>query len=62
MENTKKDSPEVEKEDSKTKVLDLQELGEASGGAQAQPQAWSTRSIDCKGVEQNEWSTLSEGC
>ncbi len=58
MENTKKDTPEVEKEDSKTKVLDLQDLGEASGGAMA----WSTQSTNCKGVEVGEWSTISDGC
>lgn len=62
MENTKKDSPEVEKDNSKTKVLDLQELDQASGGAAADQEAWSTMSRDCKAVEVNEWSTVSEGC
>ena len=52
---------------SKMKVLDLQELAEVEGGKSgapegASPQAWSTMSRNCTQVEQNEWSTMSDGC
>ena len=47
-------------DDSKAKVLDLQELESADGGVALAD--WSTASMDCKTVEANEWSTASTGC
>lgn len=58
MENTKKAFEGVKQEKSKMKVLGLQELGEVSGGLAA----WSTESMNCATVDENEWSTRSGGC
>lgn len=46
------------------KVLGLQELTEIAGGAGAGAglDDWSTDSVDCGGVDSDEWSTLSRGC
>jgi hypothetical protein len=42
----------------KMKVLALQELEGVSGGEAA----WSTDSVSCAGVTNNQWSTGSHGC
>lgn len=57
MENTKKDSPDGKQEDSKAKVLELQELDEVAGGTGGEE--WSVRSIGCV---VDDWSTHSGGC
>ena len=44
--------------DSKSKVLDLQEMDAVDGGLMA----WSTTSNNCGGVTKDEWSTESNGC
>lgn len=44
--------------DTKSKVLDLQEMDAADGGAMA----WSTSSNNCGSVGSDEWSTSSNGC
>lgn len=58
MENTKADSPDVQQEDSKAKVLELQELGEIAGGVADE---WSATSVGCV-IEAADWSTHSAGC
>ncbi|WP_144415660.1 hypothetical protein [Xanthomonas oryzae] len=47
------------KSSGKMKVLALQELEGVSGGEAA---AWSTDSVSCAGVTNNQWSTGSHGC
>ncbi|MBY0239747.1 MAG: hypothetical protein K2X55_10600 [Burkholderiaceae bacterium] len=49
-------------ENTKAKVLDLQDLDLVDGGAAqgGELDAWSTISRDC--VRDTEWSTMSEGC
>ncbi|QBH01707.1 hypothetical protein [Xanthomonas oryzae] len=46
------------KSSGKMKVLALQELEGVSGGEAA----WSTDSVSCAGVTNNQWSTGSHGC
>ncbi|MEE2023935.1 MULTISPECIES: hypothetical protein [Alkalimonas] len=53
------------KQNSKMKVLGLQELKQVQGGRTAgdlAPAAWSTWSNNCGGVKSNEWSMGSNGC
>ncbi|MBY0239746.1 MAG: hypothetical protein K2X55_10585 [Burkholderiaceae bacterium] len=48
-------------EDGKVKVLDLQDLELVNGAAaQVGEEAWSVGSHHC--VDDDSWSTLSEGC
>ena len=52
----KKNQPE----DSKAKVLDLQELESTDGGRALAD--WSTASMNCQTVGPDEWSTASTDC